>query len=33
MKDNYKSELKMLAVNGTAALGAILLKKGLGKIV
>lgn len=32
MKDKYKRELKMLAVNGTAALGAILLKKGMEKL-
>lgn len=32
MKDKYKRELKMVAVNGTAALGAILLKKGMEKL-
>lgn len=32
MKDKYKRELKMLAVNGTAVLGAILVKKGMEKL-
>lgn len=33
MKDKYKSELKVFVVNGSAVLGAILLKRGMEKLL
>lgn len=33
MKDKYKRQLKIIAANGTAMLGAILLKKGMEKLL
>lgn len=33
MKDKYKRQLKIMAANGTAVLGAILLKRGMEKLL
>lgn len=33
MKDKYKWQLKVMAANGTAILGAILLKRGMEKLL
>ncbi|MGM0620912.1 MAG: DUF4235 domain-containing protein [Bacteroidota bacterium] len=33
MKDKYKRQLKVMAANGTAVLGAILLKRGMEKLL